>query len=244
MEIIYVDNHLLVVNKQGGIPTQESPGCSDNATDWAKGWIKRKYDKPGKVFLEPIHRLDKPVSGLVLFARTSKALSRLQEMMRERKIGKWYYALVQHAPSEGQGVLEHYLVHDEHRARVVPATHPEGKKALLSYRILQEASLFFLLEVELHTGRYHQIRAQLAQIRSPIVGDQKYGSSTKWFKDSIALHHGKLALVHPVTKEELTLTSPFPSSFLSISAWSNLHMAEDRAIDKSRMKKILLKADI
>lgn len=217
MDIIYVDNHLLVVNKRGGIPTQESPGCTENVTDWAKDWIKRKYDKPGKVFLEPIHRLDKPVSGLVLFARTSKALSRLQEMMRERTIGKWYYALVQQAPSEAQAVLEHYLVHDEHRARVVTSAHPEGKKAILSYRMLKESALGFLLEIELHTGRYHQIRAQLAQIRSPIVGDQKYGSSAKWSKEGIALHHGKLSFVHPVTKEELVFTAPLPSSFSSIS---------------------------
>lgn len=213
MDIIYFDNHLLVVNKQAGIPTQESPGSSDNVTDWAKGWIKRKYDKPGKVFLEPIHRLDKPVSGLVLFARTSKALSRLQEMMREKEIGKWYYALVQHTPSKMQGVLEHYLVHDEHRARVVTATHPEGKKAVLSYRMLQESRLGFLLEVELHTGRYHQIRAQFAEIRSPIIGDQKYGSPVAWCREGIALHHGKMTFVHPVTKENLVFTASLPSSF-------------------------------
>ncbi len=217
MEIIYVDNHLLVINKRGGIPTQEGLGSSENATDWAKGWVKHKYDKPGKVFLEPIHRLDKPVSGLVLFARTSKALSRLQEMMRERKICKWYYALVQHAPAEAQGVLEHYLVHDEHRARVVPATDPGGKKAILSYRMLRDVPSGFLLEIELHTGRYHQIRAQFAQVRSPIVGDQKYGSSIIWCKEGIALHHGKLSLVHPVTKQQLVFTAPLPVFFLSIS---------------------------
>ncbi|MBS0649558.1 MAG: RluA family pseudouridine synthase [Verrucomicrobia bacterium] len=217
MEIIYVDNHLLIINKRGGIPTQESPGCPENVTDWAKNWIKRKYDKPGKVFLEPIHRLDKPVSGMVLFARTSKALSRLQEMMRERKIAKWYYALVEQAPSQSEGVLEHHLVHDEHRARIVPSSHPEGKKAVLAYRTKQESRLGFLLEIELQTGRYHQIRAQLAHVRSPILGDQKYGSSKTWSKDCIALHHGKLSFVHPVTKEELAFTAPFPSSFASIS---------------------------
>lgn len=217
MEIIYVDNHLLIVNKQGGIPTQQSPGALENVTDWAKGWIKRKYAKPGNVFLEPIHRLDKPVSGMVLFARTSKALSRLQEMMRERKIAKWYYALIEHAPAQPAGVLEHYLVHDEHRARIVSASHPEAKRALLAYRIQQESRLGVLLEIELFTGRYHQIRAQLAHIRSPILGDQKYGSFAVWCKDCIALHHGKLCFAHPVTKEELVFTAQLPASFSPIS---------------------------
>ena len=216
MDIIFVDNHVLIVNKREGIPTQESPGGSENVTDWAKEWIKKKYHKPGRVFLEPIHRLDKPVSGLVLFARTSKALSRLQEMMRERKIGKWYYALVEQAPSPAEGVLEHYLVHDEHRARVVLATHPEGKKALLSYRSLKTSSRGALLEIELQTGRYHQIRAQLAHVGSPVLGDRKYGSSTAWGKESIALHHGKMGFLHPVTREDLEFTAPLPSSFSSI----------------------------
>ncbi len=216
MEIIFVDNHLLVVDKRGGIPTQEAPGCSENLTDLAKAWIKRKYDKPGRVFLEPVHRLDKPVSGLVLFARTSKALSRLQEMMRQRAIRKWYYALVQKAPQPEEGILTHYLVHEEHRARIVPEGHSEGKQAILSYRSCHSSPRGVLLEIELETGRYHQIRAQLSHIGSPIVGDRKYGSLLGWSEGSIALHHGKMAFSHPVTKQELVLSKPLSASFSSI----------------------------
>jgi 23S rRNA pseudouridine1911/1915/1917 synthase len=207
MEILYCDNHLLIVNKPNGMPTQSSREHADNLTDRAKEWIKKRFNKPGNVFLEPIHRLDKPVSGLVLFARTSKALSRLQEMMRERKIQKKYYALVDHMPPSSQGVLEHYLVHGEHQAQVVSEKHPEGKRAILTYQVLRKAQQGFLLEITLETGRYHQIRAQFAHIRLPIIGDRKYGSSTSWEREEIALHHGKLSFCHPVTQKEMVFTS-------------------------------------
>ncbi len=212
MDIVYVDNHLLIINKRAGIPTQPSPGAAENATDWGKAWIKRTYDKPGKVFLEPIHRLDKPVSGLVLFARTSKALSRLQELMRERKIGKVYYALTENPLPADSGVLENHLVHDEHRARVVASAHPEGKRAVLTYRTVKQTQMGTLLEIELETGRYHQIRIQLAHAGSPVIGDRKYNSKKNWSKEGIALHHGKLTFQHPVTKEDRTFTAPLPFS--------------------------------
>jgi 23S rRNA pseudouridine1911/1915/1917 synthase len=202
MNVIFVDNHLLVVNKPAGLPTQPHGPGLENLTDQAKAWVKRTYAKPGNVFLEPIHRLDKPVSGLVLFARTSKALSRLQEKMRERAFVKTYYALVDPTPRKQDGNLEHYLVHDEYRARVVTASHPEGKRARLSYKVIQDS----LLEIDLETGRYHQIRAQFAAEGCPIIGDVKYGSTSHWKQQGIALHHGKLSVPHPVSHELMLFT--------------------------------------
>lgn len=190
MQVLYIDNHLCVVVKSPGIPTQPT------LVEQAKAWIKRKYQKPGNVFLEPIHRLDQPVGGLVLLARTSKALSRLQEMMRNHQIQRTYYAWVEKPLKESDGILEHQLLHDDHIARVVTRG---GKLAKLSYRTLLIKKGRALLEIELETGRYHQIRAQLSAEKSPILGDQKYGSKIAWEDEGIALHHGKLGLIHPVT---------------------------------------------
>ncbi len=211
MEVIYCDNHILVVVKPAGCASQPHLGSDENLTDQAKDWIKKKFNKPGAVFLEAIHRLDKPVSGLVLFARTSKALSRLQESMRERTIIRIYYALVEGVPDLLQGTLEHHLVHDEHIARVVSSIHKEGKLARLAYRVIKEN----MLEITLETGRYHQIRVQLAAEGFPVLGDEKYGSKKSWRKNGIALHHGKMSFIHPVTKEALSFTSipkDFPQS--------------------------------
>jgi 23S rRNA pseudouridine1911/1915/1917 synthase len=194
--ILYHDNHLLVVDKPAEVATQP------DLTEMAKAWVKHKYHKEGAVFLHPIHRLDKPVSGLVLFARTSKALSRLQEQMRERKIEKTYLAWVEGSPPEDEGQLIHRLEHGSFQAYV----SPKGKEAILEYKVVQKKGGLTLLEIRLVTGRYHQIRAQLAEIGCPIVGDEKYGSRRPWPK-GIALHHAKMCFTHPVTKEVLTLTS-------------------------------------
>lgn len=203
MEVIYCDNHILVVHKPAGIATQPHPGSSHNLTDEAKAFIKKKYNKPGSVYLEPIHRLDKPVSGLVLFARTSKALSRLQELMRQRTIQKTYFAWVEGTPPHSEGILEHHLVHDEHKARVVPTTHPEGKLARLTYKVIERKGERSHLEIDLETGRYHQIRVQLASIGCPVIGDVKYGSRLPHKEGQIVLHHGRLRFAHPVSKELL-----------------------------------------
>ncbi len=195
MRIIYCDNHLLVVSKPAGLSTQPHDG-EDSLSDRAKAWIKKEFQKPGSVFLEPIHRLDKPVSGLVLFARTSKALSRLQEMMRQHQIEKTYYAWIEGELPEPEGTLEHLLIHGDHRAHV----HPEGKLARLHYRQIAQGNGKTQLEIILETGRYHQIRAQFSAIGYPIVGDVKYGAKAP---GKIALHHGRLRFCHPVTKENL-----------------------------------------
>jgi 23S rRNA pseudouridine1911/1915/1917 synthase len=182
--------------------TQPHEGFAENLLDLAKAWVKKKFQKPGQVFLEPVHRLDKPVSGLVLFARTSKSLSRLQEMMRGQKIEKTYFAWVEGA-LQAEGTLEHYLFHDDYRARIVDPSHSQGKLARLHYILRARQGRKHLVEIRLETGRYHQIRAQFAAIGCPILGDTKYGSCIPWKKEGIALHHGRLKFPHPIRKNEL-----------------------------------------
>lgn len=203
LQPIYCDNHLLILNKPSGVATQPEFHLE------AKEWVKATFAKPGAVFLEPIHRLDKPVSGIVVFARTSKALSRLNEALRLRKIRKFYLAIVE-GEMAAEGTLTHYLVHGDFEAHVVGSEDPRGKKALLHYKREEVKHNRSLIEVELETGRYHQIRAQFGAIGSPIWGDSKYGSQVK--KESIALHHHRLLLEHPTTKEQLVFESPAPFS--------------------------------
>lgn len=192
--MIFSDNHILVVEKPAGLATQPE------LHEVAKAWVKQKYNKPGAVFLEPVHRLDKPVSGLVLFARTSKALSRLNEQMRERKIQKFYLAKVE-GEVEEKGVLRHNLLHADHRAVV----DKSGKPAVLSFLRLAQKEGYSLVEVALETGRYHQIRAQFGAVGHPVLGDAKYGAKGDLKK--IPLHHHKIVFSHPTTKEILTFES-------------------------------------
>lgn len=194
LEPIFCDNHLLVLEKPAGIATQ--PDFHENA----KIWVKEHFRKPGNVFLEPIHRLDKPVGGLILFARTSKALTRLNEAMRERRIRKFYLAWVEGTIDE-EGTLEHSLRHGNFRAHI----DPNGKKAILHFKRLEVKKNASLVEIELETGRYHQIRAQFAAIGHPILGDQKYGAKER--RENIALHHHKFIISHPVSKKEITFRS-------------------------------------
>ncbi len=210
LNILYEDNHVLAVNKPAGLLTQPSGAAHDSLESQCKAYLKEKYQKPGAVFLEAIHRLDRPVSGIVVFARTSKALSRLQESMRNKNCRKVYLALVEKAPYPAEGVLEHVLLHEEHQAKVVEACHPQGKKARLQYRVIGPIGAYVLLEIELETGRYHQIRAQLAAIGSPIVGDFKYGSQMEFKKESVALHHARMQIEHPISHQRLTLECPAP----------------------------------
>ena len=196
--ILLCDNHVLVVDKPAEIPTQP------DLAELAKAWVKQKFQKPGNVFLEPIHRLDKPVAGVVLFARTSKALSRLQEQMRERQMKKIYHGWVEGAPEQDEGELRHLLLHGEFRAEI----SPEGKEAILEYKVLKKEKNRTELRIVLHTGRYHQIRAQFSAIGCPILGDKKYGSQTPW-KKGIALIAKELSFKHPVTQEELRVKSRF-----------------------------------
>lgn len=202
MQIIFSDNHVLVVVKPAGLSTQPHYPIKDNLTDLAKAWVKKEYKKPGEVYLECIHRLDKPVSGLVLFARTSKALTRLQQSMREKKMSKTYFAWVETGENlKTSGVLEHTLTHISHRAKVVKSHHIQGKLAQLEYSVILKERDFSLVKIKLHTGRYHQIRAQFSAIGSPVVGDVKYGSKKHLPKQKIALHHACMSFPHPITQE-------------------------------------------
>lgn len=214
-EVLYEDNHLLVINKPSGWLTQPSGTDQQNVEEWGKKWLKEKYLKPGNVFLGTIHRIDKPVSGIVLFAKTSKALSRLNASMRNKDFRKVYVAMVKGQLPSKEKWLEHYLIHDDYRATVVESKTPNAKLSRLHYRVLEETTKFTLLEVELETGRYHQIRVQLATIGFPILGDGKYGSRESFQPDAIALHHKALHIPHPVTGEMLIVEAPLPTYWKS-----------------------------
>lgn len=209
LNVLYVDNHLLALNKPAGLLTQPSGTSDDNLEDRAKAWIKEQYHKPGAVFLEAVHRIDRPVAGVVLFARTSKALSRLNEAMRQGQCDKLYLALVSGAPPAQEGTLNDWLLHGDHRAETVPAGTPGAKAAILRYAVRRQHGPHALLEIRLGSGRYHQIRAQLAQAGCPIVGDRKYGSFESWSPaDGIALQHTTLRINHPVTGDVMTFSAP------------------------------------
>lgn len=204
LEVLYEDNHLLVLNKPNTLATQPSLHHTDSLEGQAKAWIKEKYAKPGNVYLHAIHRIDAPVSGVVVFAKTSKALSRLQEEMRSRKTYKRYLAWVEGVGLKKEAILKHRMLHGEHRA-------VEGgeKEAELSYKVLKEFKGLSLVEILLVTGRYHQIRAQFSWTGHPIVGDTKYGSRIAWPK-GIALHHREFCVDHPITREGLRFLAPLP----------------------------------
>lgn len=213
MEVIYEDNHLLVVNKPGGLLTQPSGTDQPSLEAYAKEWLKVKYNKPGNVFLEAVHRLDKPVSGVVVFSKTSKALPRLNASVRAKQTKKTYLAVVEGVPANKNGTLEHYLFHDDFCARVVSREHPQGKLARLGYNLIESDHCNSLLAIELETGRYHQIRVQLAEMGHPIWGDKRYGSLRSFEPERIALHHVSLQIPHPIAHEMLFLAAPVPSVF-------------------------------
>lgn len=203
-KVIYEDNHLLVLDKPAGLLTQPNDTEADSLEAQAKAYLKEKYQKKGAVYLHAVHRLDKPVSGIVLFAKTSKALSRLNEQLRKKEMRKVYVAEVEGHLAE-EGVLEHFLRHDDFHTEAAEEKEKGAKLAKLTYRTLQRKETTILLEISLETGRYHQIRAQLALEGHPVVGDQKYGS--KMMKERIHLHHSKLEFLHPVTKTRMDFIS-------------------------------------
>jgi 23S rRNA pseudouridine1911/1915/1917 synthase len=208
-EVLFCDNHLLVATKPPGLLTQPDEEGSDSLEAFAKSWVKKEYAKPGNVFLHAIHRLDKPVSGLVLFARTSKALTRLNEQSRQQEIQRIYWAEVEGIMSQKEGRLDHYLIHGDHKALLGKESDKEAKHARLTFQVVQLKSHTTLLTIELETGRYHQIRAQFSAAGHPIVGDRKYGAKGG-DGEAIHLHCGRLAFAHPVTQEILRIETPAP----------------------------------
>lgn len=214
IELIFEDNHQLVLNKPAGLLTQPSGTDQESLEALAKDWLKRKYSKPGNVFLEAVHRIDRPVSGIVLFAKTSKGLSRLQAVLRDKKTEKTYLAIVEGTLTNKHAVLEHFIVHDDFHASISDQNNPAAKKAILEYKVLKEIAGGTLLEIKLHTGRYHQIRVQLSAIGHPIWGDEKYGSHhTLNLPGVIALHHVTFSLPHPITDLPQTFQAPLPNYF-------------------------------
>lgn len=197
IKVIYEDNHLLIVEKPPGLLTQPAEGSNDSLEDQAKQYIKVRYEKPGAVYLHAVHRLDRPVGGIVVFAKTSKALSRLNESQRGKGWRKVYQAEVEGIFKDKSGVLTHYLKHDDFKTLVSDKAQEDYKLSRLSYKVIEEKGNCSVLEIELVTGRYHQIRAQLSAAGHPIIGDQKYGS--KQALPHIALKHTKLEFPHPIT---------------------------------------------
>ena len=206
-KIIYEDNHLLVVNKPIGWLAQADKTGDTTLTDWSKNYIKRKYKKPGEVFLNPVHRLDRPVSGVIIFARTSKALTRLTALFRDKLIKKTYVAVVKSRLEKLNGQLIHWLVKDETKniTKAFNKHKRSGKQSILSYRTLMYESGHSLLLIKSETGRPHQIRVQLAKMLCPIQGDLKYGYVTPNPDKSICLHALKIEFEHPIKKEKISL---------------------------------------
>jgi 23S rRNA pseudouridine1911/1915/1917 synthase len=221
--VLFEDNHVLVVVKPVNMPTQEDHSRDPDLLSVLKADIKRRYNKPGNVYLGLVHRLDRPVGGVMVFAKTSKAASRLSDAVRTRAFRKTYLAVLHGKPKQPQGTLTHYLVKDTktNTVRVVQPNHPEAKEAVLDYQVLDSAEGFSLTKVELHTGRPHQIRVQFAAIGCPLYGDQRYGASVNQPGQQIALWSAHLSFEHPTTKERLHFSSAPPEKhpwFL----WSSL----------------------
>ena len=218
MDIIYEDNHIIVVNKEPGEIVQGDKTGDTPLSELLKVYLKEKYNKPGNVFCGVVHRIDRPVGGLVIFAKTSKALTRLNQMLREGKISKTYWALVEGFPNEPAGQLKNYLKSDGrlNKTYLCSKEDPDGKESILNYKTIEKGERYSLLEINLLTGRKHQIRAQLSAIGHPIKGDLKYGARRSNPDGSISLLANKISFVHPVSKELIELESPLPSSFEKI----------------------------
>lgn len=211
--VLYSDNHLLAVDKPAGLLTQDSGTGRENLEDMAREWVKAEKGKPGNVFLHCVHRIDRPVSGVVLFARTGKALSRLNAELRAGRFRKVYQAVVEGCPPQPAGRLEHWLKHGDRCAVISEKSDPDAKRSLLDYKVIKNGAEFSLLEIGLITGRYHQIRAQLSAISCPIVGDKRYGSSENYGSNAIMLHSCTVEFIHPTKKEQISVNCGCDSSW-------------------------------
>ena len=213
MQVVYEDNHIIIVYKESGEIVQGDKTGDEPLSERVKAYIKKKYAKPGDVFLGVVHRLDRPVSGLVVFARTSKALSRLNNMFRDGEVHKTYWALTKNLPPQEEGTLEHWLVRNEkqNKSYAYDREKPHSKRAVLKYRHIGSTDNYHLLEVLLLTGRHHQIRCQLSAMGCPIKGDLKYGAQRSNPDGSISLLARKVEFVHPVSKQPISVVSPLPN---------------------------------
>ena len=212
MTVLYEDNHIIVVNKTTSEIVQGDKTGDMPLSETVARWLKEKYNKPGNVFIGVTHRLDRPVSGAVVFAKTSKALTRLNEMFRNGEVEKHYWAIVKNAPPAEAGALEHHLVRNEkqNKSYAYPNEKPNSKRALLHYKLIARSDKYYLLEVDLKTGRHHQIRCQLAAMGCPIRGDLKYGFDRSNKDGGISLHARSVSFVHPVSKQPVEIIAPLP----------------------------------
>lgn len=212
IEVLYEDNHLIAVYKKSSDLSQKDKSGDKSLEDEIKGYIAKKYNKPGEVFLGVIHRLDRPVSGILLYARTSKALERMNEIFRTREVKKVYLAISGQRPPEDEAVITHFLKKNEkqNKTYVFDNEVKGSKESSLSYRLAGRSDRYFLFEIELHSGRHHQIRAQMSKIGCPIKGDLKYGYPRSNEDGSISLFARKLEFIHPVRKEKISITAHFP----------------------------------
>ena len=212
LQVIYEDNHIIVVNKRAGDIVQGDKTGDKPLSDVVKGFIADKYNKPGKVYLGTVHRLDRPTTGLVIFSKTSKALPRLNKLFVSKEISKTYWALVKNKPEKEADTLIHWLKKNpkNNKSTAYIKEIPESKKAILHYKTIKKLDNYYLLEVNLETGRHHQIRAQLSSIGSPIKGDLKYGFDRSNKDASISLHARNIKFTHPVSQDNLNITAPLP----------------------------------
>lgn len=216
LQILFEDNHIIVVNKRVGDIVQGDKTGDKPLSEVVKEYIKDKYNKPGEVFLGVVHRLDRPTTGIVIFARTSKALTRLNELFKNRETQKTYWAIVKNKPQKPEDKLVHFLKRNEknNTSKAHINEVPESKIASLDYKIIKELNNYFALEIELHTGRHHQIRAQLSAIGSSIKGDLKYGFDRSNPDGGIHLHARKLVFIHPVSKKNIIIVAPVPNDVI------------------------------
>lgn len=216
MEVLYEDNHLIIINKRAGEIVQGDKTGNEPLSDKVKAYLKDKYHKPGNVFCGVTHRLDRPTSGVVVFAKTSKALTRLNDMFRNGEVKKTYWAIVKNRPAVEEDTLIHYLIKNEKTNKSVAydTEKPHTKRAVLHYRLIAASQNYYLLEIDLETGRHHQIRCQLAKIGSPLRGDLKYGAERSNPNGSISLHARTISFVHPVSKENISVIAPLPEDSL------------------------------
>jgi 23S rRNA pseudouridine1911/1915/1917 synthase len=216
MQVVYEDNHIIIVSKKSGEIVQGDKTGDGPLSEIVKKYIKEKYHKPGNVFLGVVHRLDRPVSGLVVFAKTSKALSRLNQMFRDSNVHKTYWAITKNVPKNSEGTLINWITRNEkqNKSYVYDKEVPHSKKAVLSYKLIGHTDNYSLLEIHLMTGRHHQIRCQLAHMGCPIKGDLKYGAPRSNPDGSISLLSRFVEFVHPVSKETIKATAPLPDDNL------------------------------
>jgi len=212
MEVLYEDNHIIAVNKSNAEIVQGDKTGDEALSDYVKAYIKKKYNKPGDVYLGVVHRIDRPVSGVVVFARTSKAATRLSKMFLDKEVKKTYWAVVKNLPEEDSGRLVHYMIKNQEKNRSSAYDKPKknSKEAILNYKHISSSANYHLLEIDLETGRHHQIRCQLAKIGCPIRGDLKYGAARSLKNGGINLHARKIEFMHPVKQEPVVIVAPVP----------------------------------